>query len=87
MDDFEDDEPSAVRSRSKAVPKLAVIIDTELEQDGIKDLKTVIRIANEYTQVMYLVEKARVEECEYVTSEEGGVEQVGQSYNEIWYSS
>jgi hypothetical protein len=83
VDSFEDDEPSAVRSRSKVVPKLAVIIDTELEQDGVKDLKTVVRIANEYTQVMYLVEKARVEECEYVTSEEGGVEQVGQPYNEI----
>ena len=57
-------------------PRLAVIIDAGEDEDEPKDIKTISRIASEYTQVMYLVEKARAEGCEYVTADEGAVEQV-----------
>ena len=58
-------------------PKLSVIIDAGEEDEEVpKDMKTITRIANEYTQVMYLVTKARAEECEYVSEEEGSVNSV-----------
>jgi hypothetical protein len=57
-------------------PRLAVIIDAGEDDNEPKDIKTISRIASEYTQVMYLVEKARAEGCEYVTADEGAVEQV-----------
>jgi hypothetical protein len=66
------EEPTTLNGK----PNLAVIIDAGEDEDEPKDIKTISRIASEYTQVIYLVEKARAEGCEYVISEEGAVESV-----------
>jgi hypothetical protein len=70
------EQPEESSSSRTGRPKLAVIIDAGEEEEEPKDIKTITRIANEYTQVMYLVMKARAEECEYVLGDEGSVESV-----------
>jgi hypothetical protein len=72
----ENEQPEESSSSRTGRPKLAVIIDAGEEEEEPKDIKTITRIANEYTQVMYLVMKARAEECEYVLGDEGSVESV-----------
>lgn len=63
-------------NQSNTKPKLAVVIDTSSSDERPKDIKVIARIANEYTQMMYLVTKARAEGCEYVTDDDGEVQTV-----------
>lgn len=73
----EEQQPDPSSSTKSGKPKLSVIIDAdEDEEEAPKDIKEITRIANEYTQVIYLVTKARAEGCEYVSGEEGLVETV-----------
>ena len=74
---FEEQQAGQSSPTRNGKPKLSVIIDAGEEDEEVpKDMKTITRIANEYTQVMYLVTKARAEECEYVSEEEGSVNSV-----------
>jgi len=68
--DESDEEEDEVGPELYVLPPQEDVVDLTKEDEEV-DAKLVARIANEYTQLTYLVDQARKEECAYV----GGIEE------------